>query len=286
MILGRGVEIKTPEQLRLMRRAGLVVARAHAAVKEAARAGVTTGELDAVARDVLAQAGAQSSFLNYGAQYGHPPYPAVACISVNDEIVHGIPGGRVLRDGDLLSIDCGAIVNGWHGDAAITVVVGGDEAARPEDLQLSRATDDSLWAGIGAMRAGQRLYAVGEAIEASIVAAGERDGRDYGIVEEYVGHAIGQEMHLDPQIPNYAVKGKGPILASGFTGALEPMITLGSPATRVLADDWTVVTHDGSRAAHWEHTIAIRDAGAWVLTALDGGAARLAELGIPYAPVA
>ena len=271
---------RTDEQLVLMRAAGLLVGQTLAAVRAAVADGVTTGELDALAEDFIRSHGGRPSFQEV------PGYRHTLCTSANDEIVHGIPGSRVLRAGDLLSIDCGAIVDGWHGDAAITVVVGGDEAARPEDLQLSRATDDSMWAGIGAMRAGQRLYAVGEAIEASIVAAGERDGRDYGIVEEYVGHAIGQEMHLDPQIPNYAVKGKGPILASGFTGALEPMITLGSPATRVLADDWTVVTHDGSRAAHWEHTIAIRDAGAWVLTALDGGAARLAELGIPYAPVA
>ncbi|MEI2827411.1 MAG: type I methionyl aminopeptidase [Dermatophilaceae bacterium] len=271
---------RTDEQLVLMRAAGLLVGQTLAAVRAAVSDGVTTGDLDALAEDFIRSHGGRPSFQEV------PGYRHTLCTSTNDEVVHGIPGSRVLRDGDLLSVDCGAIVAGWHGDAAITVVVGGDEAARPEDLDLSRATDDSLWAGIGAMRAGRRLYAVGEAIEASIVAAGQRDGRDYGIVEEYVGHAIGQEMHLDPQIPNYAVKGKGPILASGFTGALEPMITLGSPATRVLADDWTVVTEDGSRAAHWEHTVAIRDAGAWVLTALDGGAARLAELGIPYAPVA
>ena len=135
------------------------------------------------------------------------------------------------------------------------------------------------------MRVRGRLYAVGEAIEASILASGERDGREYGIVEEYVGHAIGQEMHLDPQIPNYGVQGKGPILANGFTGALEPMITLGSPDNRVLDDDWTVITVDGFRASHWEHTVAIRDGGAWVLTALDGGEAKLTELGIPYAPI-
>ena len=271
---------RTDEQLVLMRAAGLLVGQTLAAVRAAVSDGVTTGDLDALAEDFIRSHGGRPSFQEV------PGYRHTLCTSTNDEVVHGIPGSRVLRDGDLLSVDCGAIVAGWHGDAAITVVVGGDEAARPEDLDLSRATDDSLWAGIGAMRAGRRLYAVGEAIEASIVAAGQRDGRDYGIVEEYVGHAIGQEMHLDPQIPNYAVKGKGPILASGFTGALEPMITLGSPATRVLADDWTVVTEDGSRAAHWEHTVAIRDAGAWVLTALDGGAARMAELGIPYAPVA
>ena len=271
---------RTDEQLVLMRAAGLLVGQTLAAVRAAVSDGVTTGDLDALAEEFIRSHGGRPSFQEV------PGYRHTLCTSTNDEVVHGIPGSRVLRDGDLLSVDCGAIVAGWHGDAAITLVVGGDEAARPEDLDLSRATDDSLWAGIGAMRAGRRLYAVGEAIEASIVAAGQRDGRDYGIVEEYVGHAIGQEMHLDPQIPNYAVKGKGPILASGFTGALEPMITLGSPATRVLADDWTVVTEDGSRAAHWEHTVAIRDAGAWVLTALDGGAARLAELGIPYAPVA
>lgn len=262
-----------------MRVAGLLVARTLEVVSAAVAEGVTTIELDRLAEAHIRDHGGRPSFPEV------PGYRHTLCTSVNEEIVHGIPGARVLRDGDLLSVDCGAIVSGWHGDAAISVFVGGDAAARPEDLSLSRATEESLWAGIAAMQVGGRLYAVGEAIEESILAAGQADGRDYGIVEDYVGHAIGQEMHLDPQIPNYAVRGKGPLLASGFTGALEPMVTLGDARNRVLDDGWTVVTLDGSRAAHWEHTVVVRDAGVCVLTAADGGAARLAALGAPFAPV-
>jgi methionyl aminopeptidase len=270
---------RTDEQLAFMRAAGLLVAGALATVADAVADGMTTGALDSLAESYIRDNGGVPSFP------GVPGYRHTLCTSVNEEIVHGIPGSRVLRDGDLLSVDCGAIVSGWHGDAALSVFVGGDAAARPEDLRLSRVTEESLWAGIAALRVGGRLYAVGEAIEESIVAAGKADGRDYGIVEDYVGHAIGQEMHLDPQIPNYAVRGKGPILASGFTGALEPMVTLGDARNRVLDDGWTVVTLDGSLAAHWEHTVVVRDAGLCVLTAVDGGAARLAELGVPFAPV-
>ncbi len=270
---------RSDEQLALMRAAGLLVAGALSTVADAVSDGVTTAELDRLAEAYIRDHGGVPSFP------GVPGYRHTLCTSVNEEIVHGIPGARVLRDGDLLSVDCGAIVSGWHGDAAISVFVGGDAAARPEDLSLSRATEESLWAGIAAMQVGGRLYAVGEAIEESILAAGQADGRDYGIVEDYVGHAIGQEMHLDPQIPNYAVRGKGPLLASGFTGALEPMVTLGDARNRVLDDGWTVVTLDGSRAAHWEHTVVVRDAGVCVLTAADGGAARLAALGAPFAPV-
>ncbi|MBK8758027.1 MAG: type I methionyl aminopeptidase [Actinomycetales bacterium] len=270
---------RTDEQLALMRAAGLLVAGALSTVAGAVSAGVTTAQLDRLAETFIRDHGGVPSFP------GVPGYRHTLCTSVNEEIVHGIPGSRVLQDGDLVSVDCGAIVSGWHGDAAISVFVGGESAARPEDVSLSRATEQSLWAGIAAMRVGGRLYAVGEAIEDSILAAGRADGRDYGIVEDYVGHAIGQEMHLDPQIPNYAVRGKGPLLASGFTGALEPMVTLGDARNRVLDDGWTVVTLDGSRAAHWEHTVVVRDAGVCVLTAADGGAARLSALGVPFAPV-
>lgn len=270
---------RTDEQLALMRAAGLLVAGALSTVAGAVSAGVTTAQLDRLAETFIRDHGGVPSFP------GVPGYRHTLCTSVNEEIVHGIPGSRVLQDGDLVSVDCGAIVSGWHGDAAISVFVGGESAARPEDVSLSRATEESLWAGIAAMRVGGRLYAVGEAIEDSILAAGRADGRDYGIVEDYVGHAIGQEMHLDPQIPNYAVRGKGPLLASGFTGALEPMVTLGDARNRVLDDGWTVVTLDGSRAAHWEHTVVVRDAGVCVLTAADGGAARLSALGVPFAPV-
>jgi methionyl aminopeptidase len=201
-------------------------------------------------------------------------------------VVHGIPDDRALQEGDLLSVDCGAIVDGWHGDAAISLVVGGREAGKPEDLALIDATEDSMWAGIAVLAVGESLYAVGAAIEDSITAAGERDGFGYGIVEEYVGHGIGTEMHQDPQVPNYRVREKGPTVRSGVTVAIEPMVTLGTAETRVLQDDWTVVTTDGSRAAHWENTVAVTDAGLWVLTAVDGGKERLEALGAAYAPLA
>ncbi len=262
-----------------MRAAGLLVGQTLEVVAAAVAEGVTTLELDRLAETYIRDHGGRPSFPEV------PGYRHTLCTSVNEAIVHGIPGEIVLRRGDLLSIDCGAIVAGWHGDAAVTVVVGGDEAARPEDLALSRATEASLWAGIAGLRVGERLYAVGEAVEASLTESGRRNGRDYGIVEEYVGHTIGQEMHLDPQIPNYGVSARGPIVRSGYTGAIEPMVTLGSAETRVLADDWTIVTVDGSRAVHWEHTVAVRDEGLWVLTAVDGGAAGLAACGAAYAPV-
>jgi methionyl aminopeptidase len=191
----------------------------------------------------------------------------------------------VLEAGDIVSIDCGAEVKGWNGDAAFTAVVGGPEAGRPEDLALIAATEASLYAGIAAMQVGGRLYAVGDAVEASIESAADRDGRVYGVIDEYVGHGIGTQMHMDPQIPNYAVRETGPKLVDGFTGAIEPMITLGSTDTKVLSDDWTVVTADGSRAAHAEHSVAVREDGLWILTAIDGGKAALESVGAAYAPL-
>jgi methionyl aminopeptidase len=217
---------------------------------------------------------------------GYHGFTGSLCTSVNEEVVHGIPGSRVLAEGDLISIDCGAIVDGWHGDAAISVVVGGRDAARPEDLELIDATEDSMWAGIAALAVGDSLYAVGAAVEDAIVEAAERDGRPYGIVEDYVGHGIGTEMHQDPQVPNYRVREKGPTVRSGTTVAIEPMVTLGTAETRVLQDDWTVVTTDGSRAAHWENSVAVTAEGLWVLTALDGGKERLEAAGAAYAPLA
>lgn len=263
------IEIKTPEQLALMRRAGLVVADGLAAVRAAAVPGATTADLDAVAREVLRKAGATSSFLGYG----HPPFPAAICASVNDEVVHGIPGPRVLAEGDLVSIDFGAIVDGWHGDAAITVAVG---EVDPERLALSAATEGGLWAGIAQAQAGGRLSDIGHAVERHV----RRQGA-YGILEDYVGHGIGTQMHMDPQVPNYGKPGKGPRLVPGMALAIEPMVTQGTRHTRVLPDDWTVATQDGSWAAHWEHTVAITAEGPWVLTAPDGGAERLAALGVP-----
>ncbi len=274
------IQAKSPEQIRTMRAAGLVVARTLGVLAEHARDGVTTGELDAVAEHAIRDAGAVPSFPLV------PGYHHTLCTSVNEEIVHGIPGSRVLRDGDLLSIDCGAVLDGWHGDAAISLVVGGQDAARPEDLALMDDTEDALWAGVAALAVGRPLYAVGAAVEDSLAAAGERRGREYGIVEDYVGHGIGTEMHMDPQVPNYRVPGKGPLVLPGTTVAIEPMVTLGSQDNAVLDDDWTVVTVDGSRAAHWEHTVAVTDDGVWVLTALDGGQARLAAAGVPCAPLA
>ncbi|HET7800501.1 MAG TPA: type I methionyl aminopeptidase [Humibacillus xanthopallidus] len=270
---------RTDEQLLLMREAGLLVGRTLEMLAAEVRPGVTTLELDRLAEDFIRSNGGIPNFQLV------PGYSHTLCTSVNEEVVHGIPGSRVLREGDVVSVDCGAEVAGWNGDAAFTAVVGGAEAARPEDLALIAATEASLYAGIAAMRVGDRLYAVGDAVEASIEAAAERDGRVYGIIEDYVGHGIGTQMHMDPQIPNYAVRDVGPKLVNGFTGAIEPMVTLGTTDTTVLADDWTVVTADGTRAAHWEHSVAVRDGGLWILTAIDGGEAALAAHGAAYAPL-
>jgi methionyl aminopeptidase len=273
------IETKTPEQIARMRRAGLVVGQTLQLIAQTVRPGMTTKALDELAEEHIRGSGAKPSFLGYHGFSGS------LCTSVNDEVVHGIPGSRVLHEGDLLSIDCGAIVDGWHGDAAISVIVGGRDAGRPEDLALIDATEDSMWAGIAALAVGQPLYAVGAAVEDSVTAAGERAGREYGIVEDYVGHGIGTEMHQDPQVPNYRVRDRGPTVRSGVTVAIEPMVTLGTAETRVLGDEWTVVTTDGSRAAHWENSVAVTDQGIWVLTALDGGKARLEAAGAAYAPL-
>lgn len=273
------IETKTPDQILRMRKAGLVVGQTLQLMAQTVRPGMTTKQLDELAEEHIRGCGATPSFLGYHGFTGS------LCTSVNDEVVHGIPGARVLAEGDLISIDCGAIVDGWHGDAAISVIVGGRDAGRPEDLALIDATEDSMWAGIAALSVGESLYAVGAGVEDSIVASGERDGHDYGIVEEYVGHGIGTEMHMDPQVPNYRVRDKGPTVRSGVTVAIEPMVTLGSAETRVLQDDWTVVTTDSSRAAHWENTVAVTDDGLWVLTALDGGKERLEAAGAAYAPL-
>ncbi len=270
---------RTDEQLGLMREAGLLVGRTLELLASELRPGLTTLELDRLAEDFIRSNGGIPNFQLV------PGYSHTLCTSVNEEVVHGIPGPRELREGDIISMDCGAEVKGWNGDAAFTAVVGGREAGRPEDLALIDATEASLYAGIAAMQVGGRLYAVGDAVEASIGAAAERDGRVYGVIDEYVGHGIGTQMHMDPQIPNYAVRESGPKLVDGFTGAIEPMVTLGSTDTKVLADDWTVVTLDGTRAAHWEHSVAVRDDGLWILTAVDGGKAALEAAGAAYAPL-
>ena len=263
------VEIKTPEQIELMRVAGLVVARTLQRLEAAVAPGVSTADLDRIAAASIRDEGAEPSFLGY---HG---FPAHICTSVNDEVVHGIPGARVLEEGDHVSIDCGAIVAGWHGDAAITVPVG--EVA-PEHAELSRVTEESLWAGIAAAQVGGRLHDIGRAVEGAVRSA--PGGAAYGIVEEYVGHGIGTRMHMDPNVPNYDVPGKGLALVAGMALAIEPMVCAASRHTRTLSDEWTVVTADGGRASHWEHTVALTDEGPWVLTALDGGAARLAAMGV------
>jgi methionyl aminopeptidase len=271
------IQLKSADQIALMREAGLVVAQALRDMQAAAAPGVSTADLDALARDVLATAGATSSFLNY--DLGSGPYPAVICASVNDRIVHGIPSAtELLADGDVVSLDFGAIVDGWHADAALTVLVGD---VRPEARALSAACEDSLWAGLAAARVGGRLTDISHAVEQSVRSAGQ-----YGIVAGYGGHGIGTAMHMDPHILNYGRAGKGPRLMAGMTVAIEPMITLGARATRELADGWTVATADGSWAAHWEHTVAILPDGPWVLTASDGGRARLGALGVEVAAAA
>ena len=255
-----GIEIKSADQLAVMRQAGLVVARALQAITEAATQGVTTGALDSLARDILADHGATSSFLGYKA-HGAVPYPGVICASINNEVVHGIPGDRTLREGDLLSVDFGAIVDGWNGDAAVSILVG---PVAPEGAELSRVTEAALWAGLAKARPGGRLTDISHAVEETITGSG-----DFGIVEEYGGHGIGSRMHMDPHILNYGSPGRGPVLRPGMALAIEPMVTLGSPEVGVLADAWTVVTLDGGWAAHWEHTVAVTEDGPWVLTALD-----------------
>lgn len=280
MIFGREkLPVKTPEQVLLMRRAGLVVAECLELLGRSTRAGMTTRDLDGIAEEFIRGQGGTPSFLGY---YG---FPATLCVSVNDEVVHGIPGDRVLLEGDLVSVDCGAIVAGWHGDAAITLVVGGDAAAREEDLQLSAATRRALWAGIAALRPGIGIYDIGGVIEDSVRSSGSADGRDYGILDGYTGHGIGTEMHMEPTVYNERVRPRGPAVRAGATVAVEPMLTLGTHESHELADEWTVVTNDGARAAHWEHTVAVTDGGLWVLTEVDGGAAELEAAGAAYAPL-
>ncbi len=259
------IQLKTPAQIAKMREAGVLVAETLQALAAAAQPGVTTAELDALAEERIRAAGAVPSFKGY---HG---FPATICTSVDEEIVHGIPRDtKRLREGSVVSIDCGAIMDGWHADAALTVGVGeiSDEMSR-----LLLVCEEALWQGLAQARAGLRLSDISHAIEGSV-----RSRRGYGIVEEYVGHGIGTEMHMPPSVPNYGPPGRGPLLQVGMALAIEPMVTAGGHATELLGDDWTVVTADGSWSAHFEHTVAITAAGPWVLTAADGGAERLGGL--------
>lgn len=268
------IEYKTREQVRLMRRAGLVVADALDAVRSQVRPGLTSADLDAVAAEVIRAAGATPSFL------GYEGFPATLCVSVNDEVVHGIPGARVLEPGDVVSIDCGAIVEGWHGDSAITVVL---PDADPADVVLSEATERAMWAGIASLATAERLSAVADAVEDVVEAVVGSHSTVLAIVQDYVGHGIGSAMHQPPDVPNYRSRDRGARVRPGLCVAIEPMLTRGTHETRTLGDDWTVVTTDGSRAAHWEHSVAVLEDGIVVLTARDGGAGRLAELGVRVA---
>jgi methionyl aminopeptidase len=262
------IQIKTQHEIELMRASGLITAGAIAAVKAAVRPGVSTKELDAVAEDYIRSHGAVPNFLGY---HG---FTGTICASINDEIVHGIPDStRTLAEGDNISIDCGAILQGWHSDSAVTVTVGPPSA---DDAALLDVTERSMWAGLARALAGGRLTDISHAVEEVITA----EAHPYGIVDHYGGHGIGTEMHQDPHVLNYGRAGRGPKLVPGLVLAIEPMVTVGDPATVELEDGWTVVTKDGSRAAHFEHTVAITPEGPWVLTAEDGGAAGLAPFGI------
>ncbi len=251
------IQLKTPEQFDIMRKAGRVVALCLAEINAAIKPGMNTLELDLIAREVMEQEGAKPSFLGY---HG---YPAVICVSINEEVVHGIPDEkRFINDGDLVSVDCGAIIEGWHGDAAITLGVGNVKA---EHQKHSNITKEALQIGINAALPGKHIGDIGFAIEKFV-----RSHQDLqiGILEDYVGHGIGTEMHMSPSVPNYGKAGSGPELQVGMAIAIEPMLVLGSNKVHVLEDEWTVVSSDGSFASHWENTIAITANGPEILTRL------------------
>jgi methionyl aminopeptidase len=266
---------KTPDELRAMVRPGLLTHDALAAVRDAIRPGITTGELDAIAERVIRDGGGIPNFQLV------PGYRHTLCVSVNDEIVHGIPGERVLQPGDVVSVDAGAEVDGWNGDSAFTVVVpGGDAGVSAARQTLSDTTERALWHGIAALAHAKHLHEVGAVIEDAIDETGA-----WGIVEDYTGHGIGRSMHEDPPVFNYRVRGAGPAVKPGLVVAIEPMVTAGTIDSSTDDDDWTVRTLDGSDAAHWEHSIAVHADGIWVLTAADGGAAGLAPLGVTPVPI-
>jgi methionyl aminopeptidase len=261
------IQIKNLDQLKVMRRAGLLVGETLLLLRENIKAGMTTDALDAIASANIKRGGGTSNFLGY---HG---YPKTICVSVNDEIVHGIPGTRIINDGDVVSIDCGAVIEGWHGDAAFSIGVGNVD---PADQKLMDTCEESMWVGIAAGKNGGRLSDIGNAIESHINSQGK-----YGILQEYGGHGIGTEMHQEPHVLNFGKAGNGPEIIPGMALAIEPMITRGSAKTKVLGDDWTVVSTDKSRGAHFENSYVIcPDGKPFVLTALDGGKAELARFGV------
>ena len=278
MAFGKNGIYKTPAQLRLMIEPGRVTAASLAAVRKAIRPGVTTLELDEIAESVIRSAGGVPNFMK------EPGYHHTLCVSVNDEVVHGVPGPRVIRAGDIVSVDSGAELGGWNGDAAFTVVV--PDPTRPDVAsrrqELADATERGLWAGIAALASVRRLNEIGAAIEDAVESSGTR----FGILEDYVGHGIGRSMHEEPPVFNYRVRPNGPEVKPGLVVAIEPMVVRGAIDTHVLSDDWTVSTDDGEDAAHWEHSVAVHSDGLWVLTADDGGAAGLAPFGVVPVPIA
>ena len=269
---------KTAADIRAMVEPGLVTAASLDAVRSAIRPGITTLELDAIAEQAIRSRGGVPNFMK------EPGYRHTLCVSVNDAVVHGIPNAYVLQPGDVVSVDSGAEVKGWNGDAAFTVVV--PDRERPELVAerqaLSSATEHALWAGIAGLANVRDLNTIGAIIEDAV----EASGRHYGILEDYVGHGIGRAMHEDPPVFNYRVRGRGPEVKPGLVVAIEPMLTAGGIETRTLDDGWTVVTEDGSMAAHWEHSIAVHADGIWVLTAPDGGALGLVPFGVTPVPPA
>jgi len=271
------ITLKSNTEILLMREAGLITAAALKAVREAIAPGISTLELDTIAEATIVSMGARSNF-KLVAGYKH-----TICASINDEVVHGIPSkDRILQAGDIISIDCGAITPaGWNGDAAFSMVVPGGDAEVMENRQkVSDACEGSLWAGIAAFATAKRLNEVGRTVEKSIKDAGR-----YGILQDYIGHGVGLSMHEDPAVYNYQTRDLGPVVESGLVIAIEPMITAGSQAVKILTDEWTVSSKDGSDSSHWEHTVARHSGGIWVLTAEDGGVAGLAKYGITPVPL-
>jgi len=273
---------KTPAELRLMVQPGLVTAASLAAVRGAIRPGISTLELDAIADRTIRSLGGVSNFQMV------PGYFHTICASVNDDIVHGIPGERILQPGDIVSIDSGADVGGWNGDSAITIVL--DDPTRPDEVAarrlLSEVTEQSLWHGIARLATARHLNEVGEAIEEFVEEhPSTRGGATYGILTDYIGHGIGRSMHEAPPVFNYRVRQRGPEVKPGLVVAIEPMITAGTTETYTREDEWTVASADGSMSSHWEHSVAVHEDGIWVLTAEDGGAAALAPLGVTPVPI-
>jgi methionyl aminopeptidase len=272
---------KTPAQLRAMVEPGLITHAALEAVRAAIRPGMTTLELDAIAEAAITERGAHSNFQLV------PGYQHTICVSVNDEVVHGIPGGRVLEPGDIVSVDCGAETpDGWNGDSAVTIVLpGGDAEVTARRQELSDVTRGSMWAGIAALATARHLGDVGAAIQDHIEANPLSSGAPAGILRDYVGHGIGRSMHEPPTLFHYRTPQAGARVKPGLAICVEPMMTSGSEAVFVEDDDWTVTTEDGSDGAHWEHSVAVHDGGVWVLTAPDGGAEGLAPFGVTPVPL-